>query len=165
MVQSPGQLQDEILTAHRFYLGLTLEGQNDANCFFLECQGFKRTQEVIEISEVTSQTWGTKGQSKGQVVRTKLPSNPKSGNLILRRGTTKSMDFWNWFEKVQQGKWSEQRRLVALSIYNQANQEVARFELAGAWPASYKIADVNARSHDIEIEEVEVAFEEFKRVK
>ncbi|WP_234017020.1 phage tail protein [Nostoc sp. 'Lobaria pulmonaria (5183) cyanobiont'] len=75
------------------------------------------------------------------------------------------MDFWKWFEKVQQGNWSQQRRLVALSIYNQANEEVARFELAGAWPASYKIADVNARSNDIEIEEIEVAFEEFKRVK
>ncbi|MHC5595435.1 MAG: phage tail protein [Nostoc sp.] len=161
MVQSPDQLQDEILTAHRFYLGLTLEGQNSTDCFFLECQGFKRTQDAIEISEVTFQ----KGQSKGQVVTTKLPGNVKSGNLTLRRGITKSMDFWNWFEKVQQGKWSEQRRLVALSIYNQGNQEVARFELAGAWPASYKIADVNARSHDIEIEEVEVAFEGFKRVK
>ncbi|MDY6900288.1 MAG: phage tail protein [Cyanobacteriota bacterium] len=52
-----------------------------------------------------------------------------------------------------------------MSIYNQANKEIARFELAGAWPTSYKIADVNARSSDIEIEEVEVAFEEFKRVK
>ncbi|MBD2247812.1 phage tail protein [Nostoc sp. FACHB-888] len=164
MVQSASRIP-EVLTAHRFYLELTLEGQNDANCFFLECQGFKRTQEVIEISEVTSQTWGTQGQSKGQVVITKLPSNPKSGNLTLRRGTTNSMDFWNWFEKVEKGNWSQQRRLVALSIYNQANQEVARFELAGAWPTSYKIADVNARSHDIEIEEVEVAFEEFKRVK
>ncbi|MEH1942732.1 MAG: phage tail protein [Nostoc sp.] len=164
MVQSAGQLP-EILTAHRFYLGLTLDGQNSTDCFFLECQGFKRTQEAIEISEVTSQTWGTKGQSKGLVVRTQLPSNPKSGNLTLRRGITNSMDFWKWFEKVEKGNWFEQRRLVALSIYNQANQEVARFELAGAWPASYKIADVSARSNDIEIEEVEVAFEEFKRVK
>lgn len=163
MAQSAGQLP-EILTAHRFYLGLTLDGQNGADCFFMECQGFKRTQEAIEICEVTSQQWGTKG-AKGLAVRTKLPSNVKSGNLTLRRGLTNSIDFWKWFEKVQQGSWSEQRRLVALSIYNQRSEEVARFELAGAWPASYKIADVNARSNDIEIEEMEVAFEEFKRVK
>ncbi|MBR8840530.1 MAG: phage tail protein [Stigonema ocellatum SAG 48.90 = DSM 106950] len=160
MVQAP-----EILTAHRFYLGLTLDGQKDADCYFLECQGFKRTQDAIEICEVTSQTWGASGQSKGLVVRTKLPGNVKSGNLTLRRGMTNSTDFWQWFEDVQNGKWAKKRKLVALSIYNQGNEEVARFELAGAWPTSYKIADVNARSTDIEIEEVEIAFEEFKRVK
>ena len=74
-------------------------------------------------------------------------------------------DFWNWFEKIERGEWAQQRKLASLSIYNQASEEVARFELAGAWATRYKIADVNARSTDIEIEEVEIAFEEFKRVK
>lgn len=155
----------EILTASRFYLGLTLNGQKEPDCFFLECQGFKRTQDAIEACEVTSQTWGAGGKAKGMVVRTKLPGNVKSGNLTLRRGITNSTDFWQWFDNVQSGKWSKQRKMAALSIYNQANKEIARFELAGAWPTSYKITDVNARSSDIEIEEVEVAFEEFKRVK
>ena len=164
MVQAADK-RPEILTARLFYLGLIISENSDADCYFLECQGFKRTQDAIEISEVTSQTWGAQGKAKGQVVRTKLPGNVKSGNLTLRRGITNSMDFWTWFEKVQQGNWAAQRRLAALSIYNQAHKEVARFELAGAWPSSYKIADVNARSTDIEIEEVEIAFEEFKRVK
>lgn len=163
MVQAGGQ-NLEILTAHRFYLGLTLDGQKDFNAYFLDCQGFTRTQDVIEICEVTSQSWGS-GQSKGLHVITKIPGNSKSGNIILRRGMTDSIDFWNWFDKVQTGQWANQRKLAALSIYNQANEEVARFELAGAWPTRYKIADVNARSTEIEIEEVEVAFEEFKRVK
>jgi phage tail-like protein len=78
---------------------------------------------------------------------------------------TNSLAIWKWFEAVQEGKWANQRKNAALSIYDQAGQEQARFELAGAWPASYKIADVNARSSDIEIEEIEVAYEEFKRVK
>lgn len=163
MVQAGGQ-NSEILTAHRFYLGLNLDGQQGPDAYFLECQGFTRTQDVIEICEVTSQSLGN-GQSKGLPVRTKIPGNVKSGNITLRRGMTNSVDFWNWFDKVQAGKWANQRKLVSLSIYNQASEEVARFELAGAWPARYKIADVNARSTEIEIEEVEVAFEEFKRVK
>jgi phage tail-like protein len=147
----------EILTAHRFYLGLTLDGQKDnVDGFFLECQGFKRSQDAIEITEVTG---------KGQVVRTKIPGNVKSGNITLKRGMTNSLAIWKWFEAVQEGKWASQRKNAALSIYDQAGQEQARFELAGAWPASYKIADVNARSSDIEIEEIEVAYEEFKRVK
>ncbi|MBJ7296760.1 MAG: phage tail protein [Dolichospermum sp.] len=156
MSKTAGQVP-EILTAHRFYLGLTLDGQKDnVDGFFLECQGFKRSQDAIEITEVTD---------KGQVVRTKIPGNVKSGNITLKRGMTNSLAIWKWFEAVQEGKWANQRKNAALSIYDQAGQEQARFELAGAWPASYKIADVNARSSDIEIEEIEVAYEEFKRVK
>jgi phage tail-like protein len=155
----------EILSAHRFYLGLTLDGQKDnTDCYFLECQGFKRTQDAIEISEVTANKWA--GAAKGLVVRTKIPGNVKSGNITLRRGTiANSMVFWKWFEEVQNGKWAKQRKLMALSIYNQASKEEARFELAGAWPASYKMADFNARSTDLHIEELEIAFEEFKRVR
>ena len=41
----------------------------------------------------------------------------------------------------------------------------ARFELTGAWPISYQFAGVGARSTDIVIEEAEIAFEHFKRVK
>jgi phage tail-like protein len=154
----------EILTAHRFYLGLTLDGQKDnVDGFFLECQGFKRSQDAIEITEVTPNKWGA--SDKGQVVRTKIPGNVKSGNITLKRGMTNSLAIWKWFEAVQEGKWANQRKNAALTIYDQSGQEQARFELAGAWPASYKIADVNARSSDIEIEEIEVAYEEFKRVK
>ena len=154
----------EILTPHRFYLELKLDNSTEpVDGIFLECQGFKRTQDAIEICEVTPNKWGA--ANKGLVVRTKLPGNVKSGNLTLRRGMTFSMAFWNWFQAVQDGNWASQRKNASLTIYDQAATEQARFELAGAWPASYKIADVSARSTEIEIEEVEVAFEEFKRVK
>lgn len=156
--------QAEILTAHKFYLELKLDGSIDqVDGTFLECQGFKRTQDAIEVCEVTPQKWGT--ANNGRVIRTKIPGNVKSGNLTLRRGMTSSMALWNWFQQVQEGKWAQQRKNASLSIYNQSGQEEARFELAGAWPTSYKLADVNARSTEIEIEEVEVAFEEFKRTK
>lgn len=154
----------EILIANRFYLELSLDGsQAQVDAVFLECQGFKRTQDAIEICEVTSNKWGS--ADKGLVVRTKIPGNIKSGNLTLRRGMTSSVTIWNWFQAVGTGKWATQRKNASLTIYNQAGQEQARFELTGAWPASYKITDVNARSTEIEIEEVEIAFEEFKRTK
>lgn len=152
----------EILTASRFYLELQLDGSIDqVDGTFLECQGFQRTQEVIEICEVTPQQWGS--AQKGLVVRTKLPGNVKSGNITLRRGMTTSMALWNWFDQVQAGNWANQRKAASLTIYGQAATMQARFDLFGAWPTSYKLADVDARSTGIEIEEVEVAFEEFKR--
>ncbi len=154
--------QLEILTAHKFYLELKLAGSNEqVDAVFLECQGFQRTQDVIELCEVTPNKWGK--ASKGQVVRTKLPGNPKSGNLTLRRGMTSSMAFWQWFQSVQDGKWADQRKDASLTIYDQGGKAKAKFNLKAAWPTKYKLTDVNARSTEIEVEEIEVAFEGFER--
>lgn len=156
----------EILTAHRFYLGLELDGSHDSvDGVFLECRGFQRTQDVIEICEVTDQQWGSQGQPKGRIVRTKLPGNVKNGNLTLRRGMTFSATFWKWFQQVQDGHWGKQRKDASLVIYNQSSTEVARFNFFRAWPTSYKITDVSARSSEIEVEELEIAYEDFVRVK
>ncbi|OWY64213.1 phage tail protein [cyanobacterium TDX16] len=153
----------EFLTAQRFYLELRLNGfKKQVDAIFLECQGFNRTQDAIEICEVTPNKWGK--ARKGEVVRTKLPGNVKSGNLTLRRGMSNSITFWNWFQLVQDGNWSKQRKDASLTIYDQAGKPQARFNLIAAWPTSYKLADVNARSTDIEIEEIEIAFEGFKRI-
>src|SRR4028118_523011 len=82
----------EVLTNSRFYLELKLKGSVEpVDAYFMECQGFKRTQEVIEVCEVTPQKWGKAGTTMGRVVRTKVPGNVKSNNLILRRGMTSSI--------------------------------------------------------------------------
>jgi phage tail-like protein len=156
----------EILTAARFYIELHLDGsQEPVDGYFMECQGFKRSQEVIEHCEVTPQKWGKNGTAQGLVVRTKIPGNPKSENLVLRRGLTISMTMWKWFNAVETGNWAGQRKAGDLTIYNQASEEQARFRFQGAWPTRYKIADVKAGSNEFEIEEVELAVDEFLRIK
>ena len=103
----------EILTTNRFYLELKLDGSVEpVDAYFMECQGFKRTQEVIEVCEVTPQKWGKAGTTAGRVVRTKVPGNVKSNNLILRRGMTSSITVWNWFNEVEQGGWAKQRKMA-----------------------------------------------------
>ncbi|NMF65526.1 phage tail protein (plasmid) [Brasilonema octagenarum UFV-E1] len=151
----------EFLTAHNFYLELILDGSGQADAVFLECQGFQCTQDVIEVCEVTSNKWGQ--AQKGLPVRTKVPGNVKIGNLTLRRGASNSLTFWNWFKAVQEGNWANQRQDLALNILNKATQRKARYELSGAWPTNYKISDVNARSNELALEELEIAFEGFKR--
>lgn len=165
MSSRPGTLP-EILTSCRFYLELKLNGsQEPIDAYFMECKGFKQSQEVIELCEVTPQKWGSAkpGPKRGRVVRTKIPGNVKSTNLVLRRGMTCSTTLWNWFKAVQEGNWHNQRLDGSLSIYDQNGTIQARFEFSGAWPTSYTLSDVNASSSDLEIEELEVAFEEFTR--
>ncbi|MBH8575150.1 phage tail protein [Nostocaceae cyanobacterium CENA369] len=153
----------EILTNSRFYLELKLDGsQEPIDGYFMECQGFKRTQDVIEVAEVTPQQWG---QAKaGLVVRTKIPGNVKTNNLVLRRGMTISMTMWKWFKAVEEGNWAKQRRDGSLVIYNQGAVETARFEFRRAWPSSYKITDLNASANEFEVEEMELAVEELIRL-
>jgi phage tail-like protein len=156
----------EILTNARFYLELKLENSQDfVDAIFMECSGFQQTQDVIEVSEVTPQLWGKKGETKGRVVRTKIPGNTTYTNLVLKRGLTASMALWEWLEKIQDGNWSEQRRDGALVLYNQAAKEQFRLEFQGAWPIGYKISDLDVKSGEHNIEEMEITVEHLKRVK
>ena len=158
--------QFELLTTARFYLELKLDGsQEPIDGYFMECQGFKRSQEMVEICEVTPQKWGKHNAKTGRVVRTKIPGNPKSENIILRRGMTISLTMWKWFKAVEEGEWAKQRRDGDLVIYNQGAEERARFRFQGAWPMSYKIADVKAGSNEFEVEELELSVDEFTRIK
>ena len=156
----------EILTISRFYLELQIFGSKTlVDAVFKECSGFKVTQEVIEIAEVTPQQWGQKGNSRGRPIRTKIPGNTSYSNITLRRGLTISSTMWNWLAAVQSGKWAKLKRNGALIIYNQAAQEKFRLEFTGAWPTSYSISDVNVAGAEHEIEEVELVVERLKRVK
>jgi phage tail-like protein len=156
----------EILTTSRFYLELKLEGSNDSiDGYFMECSGFKVSQSVVEFSHVTPQKWGAQGKASGRVVSTKMPGNTSYTNLTLRRGLTCSMTLWDWLQSVQDGNWGKQRRNGSLVIYNQASEAQFRFEFQGAFPVGYSISDVAAAKGDLEVEEVEVAVEDLKRVK
>ena len=156
----------EILTASHFYLELKLGADNETtDATFLECQGFKRSQDVAEICEVTSEKWGKDNTSSGRVVRTKIPGNVKIENIVLKRGITNSMVLWNWFAKVEAGQWADYLKDGSLVIYNQEGTEQVRFNFKQAFPVRYTVADVNAKSNELEIEELEIAVADFERAK
>jgi phage tail-like protein len=155
----------ELLSSARFYLEITLAGsQDEIDGYFMDCQGFKRSQEIITACEVTPQKWGSQNTKVGRVVRTKLPGNVKSENIILKRGLNISDTLWRWFKAVEEGKWGDQRRDGDITLYDQKAEAKARFRFFRAWPSSYKISDLKASSTDFEIEELELAVEEFIRV-
>jgi len=154
----------EILTKARFYLELRLDNSVDTiDGYFMECSGFSRSQDVIEVCEVTPQVWGQKGNSRGHVVRSKIPGNSSFPNITLKRGLTVSTAFWDWMNTIGEGNWDDQRRNGALSIYGQSGQQLFRFEFTGAWPVNYKISDLDVKGSDHNIEEVEIAVESLKR--
>lgn len=159
-----GQLP-EILASSKFYVELSLYGQQEIDAFFKECQGLKRSLEVIELAEVTPQKWGKKGvATHGRVRRTVLPGNAKSDTITLKRGLTNSNYLWQWFTAIENGNWNDQFRDGDITIYDQAHIEQARFRFRGAWPSSYTVGDLSADSSELNIEELELTVAQFYRV-
>lgn len=159
------EAQIEFLTNSRFYVEITLQGSLEKiDGYFMECSGLSRSQEAIEIAEVTPQIWGKSGSTKGRVVRTKIPGNVKSENITLKQGLTISMTMWNWLKAVEDGNWAQQFRDGDITVYNQGAVEQARFRFNGAWPVRYKIADFKADSSEFAITEVELSVRDFLRI-
>jgi phage tail-like protein len=63
---------------------------------------------------------------------------------------------------VQEGKWSKQRRAISVT-FTQSNSPDAIFEFTEAWPTRYRIGEMKTDANDVEIEEIEIAYEGFKR--
>lgn len=148
----------EYLTTCRFHLILEIDGRNDReDVMFQECIGLELAQDIVSIHEVTPQKWAS--ASFGKVVRTKIPGNIKLENLVFRRGMTNSRTLWRWIESVYSGRWSDQRRNGSLTVLDQAGNVQLRLDIFGAWPVRYQATDLNSRGDEMEIEELEVAFD------
>jgi phage tail-like protein len=157
--------QIEFLAKSRFYVEITLQGSLEKiDGYFMECSGLSRSQEAIEIVEVTPQVWGSSGSTKGRVIRTKLPGNVKSENITLKQGLNISMTMWKWLKAVEDGNWAQQLRDGDITVYDQSATEKARFRFNGAWPMRYKVSEFKADASEFAITEVELCVSDFLRI-
>ena len=152
----------EILTVSRFYIELQLQNSTESDGYFMECSGFKYSQELIEFNEVFPQKIGVK--TIGQVRTSKIPGNYTVDNITLKRGMNCSMTLWKWIKNTQERQWANNCLDGSLVIYKQNGVEGARFDFFNAFPVSYSIAGVDVAGGDLAFEELELACENFKRV-
>lgn len=154
----------EILTTSRFYVELVWGSGDAADAYFMECKGLKYTQDVIEACEATPGKWGK--AKHGALVRSKVPGHYKVGNITLKRGMmSQNASLWQWITAVQEGNWAAQRRDGALVVVEQGGLEGARFNFFNAWPISYSFGGSDVTGSSLAIEELELAIEDFVRVK
>ncbi len=151
-----------LLMASSFAIILQLDDSDGLlDGVFQGCDGFDFTQEVIQFREVTSQRWGN--ADKGRSRLTKLPGNAVGGNLTLRRGMSISKSLWLWFSSVQKGNWFKQRRSMLIT-FHQASIPRVTFRFTEAWPTKYRIGEMKSDASNVEIEEIEIAYEGFERM-
>jgi phage tail-like protein len=93
----------------------------------------------------------------------KLPGLVKYGDLILKRGLSKSpssMALWDWFSGFLQGKGRVTPLTVTL-LDGQKNPLI-QWSFANAWPVKYEAPVLNGKTSALAIEILEVAVEGMK---
>ena len=151
-----------LLMANGFSITLQLDGSNDSlDGVFMGCDGFDFTQEVIQFREVTNERWGKASKGRSRLV--KLPGNAVGGNITLHGGMTISKSIWLWFSSVQKGNWFEQRKTMLIT-FHEANVPKAAFRFTEAWPTKYQIGEMKTDASNVEIQDIEIAYEGFERI-
>jgi phage tail-like protein len=140
------------LTGYHFYL--EIDGITQA--IFREASGISSESQVIEYKEADKQ---------GKTVIKKVPGVLKWGDITLKRGVTDLLELWEWRKQIEDGYVETNRKNGSIVLYNQKNEEVARWNFERAWPTKMTGPQLNANNNDIALEEITIAHEGIKRVK
>jgi phage tail-like protein len=122
------------------------------NARFQEVGGVDATTDVIEYRE-GGDALGTR----------KLPGQTKHSNLSLKRGYTDDVQIYKWFEDVMTGRTEKIRRNISIVQLDMAGKEVLRWNLFQAFPVKYTAPAFNAKTNDLAIETLEIAYERVER--
>ena len=116
---------------------------------FSECTGLDAEVSVIEYRE------------GGDHLVRKLPGLVKFTNITLKRGVTDSLELYNWFKAIMQGK--NDRRDGSIVLLDDESKPVTRWNFKNAWPCKYQGPRLNAKGNEVAIETLELACEWIER--
>lgn len=133
-----------------------VEFQDQIKGAFRECTGLGSENEVVEYKA---------SGPDGKYVIHKVPGRMKWNNITLKRGVTDAIDLWDWRKKVEEGDITGARANGSIIMFNQAGDEIARWNLINAWPSKLTGPTANAQNNEVAIEELEITHEGYTRVK
>ena len=98
------------------------------------------------------------GNATTNAVR-KFPGRVTYGNVILKRGLSRSQDLFDWWSLSEKG--IPERRAVTIHILDAEKSPVKTWKIKNAWPVRISGVHLNAQGNDIAIEELELTHEGF----
>jgi len=142
-------MPDRPFTTFNFHVNLTIAGEQQSVCAaeFSECEGLEITMESKTIRE---------GGNNARQIH--LAGPVSYGQLTLKRGMTRTMDLWQWFEKVQQNRSLRAAGTIQMKSSDRTGTDVT-YTLTGCLPVKLKAPGLNAKDGGIAIEELGVAYE------
>jgi phage tail-like protein len=137
-----------------FHYGIEVQGV--VNGYFTECSGIGSENELIEHKVV---------DDKGRESIQKIPGRLKWQDVTLKRGITSNMDIWDWRDQIVEGKVDDARKNGSIVMFDQAGDEVARWNFENAWPLKVSGPSMKADSNEFGIEELVITHEGLYREK
>ena len=131
-----------------FHYGIEVQGV--VNGYFTECSGIGSENELIEHKVV---------DEKGRESIQKIPGRLKWQDVTLKRGITSNMDIWDWRDQIVEGKVDDARKNGSIVMFDQAGDEVARWNFENAWPLKVSGPSMKADSNEFGIEELVITHE------
>lgn len=113
---------------------------------FTEVGGLQIEMDVMEYQE---------GGNNGFVYR--LPGSTKVSNITLKRGMTKSNDFFKWCANIATGNF--RRRNISIVMYDVVGEELMRWNFMNAYPVKWTGPQFQASGAAAAIETLELAHE------
>lgn len=144
--------REDPLVAFKF--GLEIEGKLSG--FFTTVGGIGSESEVVEHKITNPDT--------GETIIQKIPGRLAWTDVTLKRGVTSNVDVWSWRQQVVEGSVDDARTNCSIVAYNQANEEIARWNLDNAWPSKVTGPEMDAGSTDYMVEEITIVHEGMSRV-
>lgn len=87
----------------------------------------------------------------------KIPGLKKFTNIMLKRGSTGDIDFWNWIRTAMKGE--VQRADGSIILLDENRDEVMRWNFTRGWPCKYTGPGFNAANNEIAMETLEICHE------
>lgn len=87
----------------------------------------------------------------------KYPGLKKFSNIVLKRGITGDLAFWNWLVDAMNGQ--VRRTAGSISLLDERRQEVMRWNFRDGWPSKWTGPGLNAANNEISMETVEICHE------
>jgi phage tail-like protein len=116
-----------------------------------------------EVSGLESEVQVDEYREGGEALRVrKLPGLHRYANIVLKRGITDDLEWWNWHKQVLDG--TVQRRNGSVVLLDDRGQEQVRWNFVDSWPCKYVGPTLDARANEAAIETLELAHEGLERV-
>ena len=136
----------------------TVEIEGFVRAGFQRISGLEHNVEVVEYRE------GGDNDSMR-----KLPGQSSFPNVVMERGMTADNDFEIWMKLIYdparlggtagQGNTDDYRKDLTIFLHDKAGNQVKKWTVLSAWPASKKLSDLDATASEVTIETLELATE------
>ena len=125
--------------------------------YFTEVSGLGSESEVVDHKIIA------KG-AKETIIR-KIPGRLKWGDIVLKRGITTNMDFYDWRKNIEQGKVDANRLDASIIMFDQTMTPTAQWDITKAWPSKISGPALSTEGNNVGIEELTLVHEGIIRVK